>query len=87
MSPFGYRSYSCGPHELHREFTGTQLRTPTIEEYETTLRTALKLSQERPDSWAMTERKKKEIAKSDAEKTADQSPPELAPAAEARALK
>lgn len=79
MSPFGYRSYSCGPHELHQEFTGLGIRTPTIDEYETTLRTALKMSQDRPDSWVMIERKRKELARSDAEKTADQSAPELAP--------
>jgi hypothetical protein len=92
MSPYGYRSYSCGPHELHKELavTGilhTKLRTPTIDEYEETLRSALKMSQERPDSWAISQRKKKELSKSDIERAADQSPPELSPAVAPGALK
>lgn len=92
MSPFGYRSYSCGPHELHNEFEVTgiasmKIRTPTIDEYEKSLRSALKMSQSRPDSWAISEQRKKELAKSEAEKTADQSAPELAPTVEAGSLK
>lgn len=92
MSPYGYRSYSCGPHELHKELivTGilnTKLKTPTIDDYEKSLRSALKMSQERPNSWAISERQKKELSKSDSEKTADESPPELSPAIAPGALK
>jgi hypothetical protein len=92
MSPFGYRSYSCGPHELHQqlEVTGIasmKIKTPTIDEYEKSLRSALKMSQSRPDSWAIAQQKKKELSKSEAEKTADQTAPELAPTMEAGSLK
>lgn len=84
MSPFGYRSYSCGPHELHKEFAVTgfahmKIKTPTIDELEETYRSALKMSQSRPDSWAIAEQKRKELARSPAEKNAEQSPPVLAP--------
>ncbi|MFL5812951.1 MAG: hypothetical protein ACJ763_05190 [Bdellovibrionia bacterium] len=92
MSPFGYRSYSCGPHELHKELEvkgilRIKVKNPTIDEYEKTLRSALKMSQERPNSWAITERKNKELAKSDAEKTADESAPVLGPSVSPGALK